>query len=169
MPGSNRRRHILVGVSPRHPEAVVHEAARFARAFGADLVCAHVDPSRYVVQEHPDGSVEARPLDPDVQEWTDARFDDELAARLTRRAAELEVPIQFRELAGDVSRSLIRLADVLGAELIVVGSRSGRRLSVREFFGGSVAVQLAHRQPRPVVVVPLTPRADGPLPWEEQV
>jgi nucleotide-binding universal stress UspA family protein len=40
--------------------------------------------------------------------------------------------------------------------MIIVGSRrGGLRSTMHEFFGGSVAAHLAHRQPRPVVVVPL--------------
>ena len=53
--------------------------------------------------------------------------------------------------------------------MIVVGSRRrGMRSGLKEFFGGSVAAQLAHRQHRPVVVVPVDPVAPGaPLPWED--
>jgi nucleotide-binding universal stress UspA family protein len=40
--------------------------------------------------------------------------------------------------------------------MIIVGSRrGGLRSTMHDFFGGSVAAHLAHRQPRPVVVVPL--------------
>jgi hypothetical protein len=38
---------------------------------------------------------------------------------------------------------------------------------MREFFAGSVAVHLAHRQTRPVVVIPTSPVPQGAaLPWE---
>ena len=44
---------------------------------------------------------------------------------------------------------------------------AGLRASMREFFRSSVAVHLAHRQHRPVLVVPLSPVDDGrALPWE---
>jgi hypothetical protein len=37
---------------------------------------------------------------------------------------------------------------------------------MREFFTGSVAVQLAHHQHRPVLMIPLDPTGpDAPLPW----
>ena len=57
----------------------------------------------------------------------------------------------------------------LDARYIVVGTReAGLRGSVREFFNGSVAVHLAHRQHRPVIVVPLAPIEGGEkLPWED--
>lgn len=161
-------RSIVVGVTPRQPDLVLRTAAHLARALAAELVCAHVDPSAYVVEEHEDGSVETRPLDPDLQDWTASQFDPPLAERIERLAAAEGVPVRVFELAGDIARALGRLAEVVGAELIVVGSRSGIRAGVREYFGGSVAVHLAHRQTRPVVIVPLAPRAHGPLPWEEE-
>ncbi len=159
-------RTILVAVTTHQPDLVVRQAARLARAFDASLVCAHVDPSAYVVAEHPDGSVESRPIDPDALDWSGSAFDPALAQRIETWAREESVSVEFRELAGDIAHALGRLAELLDAELIVVGSRGGLRSNLREFFGGSVAVHLAHRQPRPLVVVPLNPHADGPLPWE---
>lgn len=162
-------RTIVVGVTPHQPDKVVRQAARFARAFDASLVCAHVDPGAYVVEEKPDGSVDARPVDPDAVDWTGPVFDAQLAERIESWAREESVAVEFRELAGDIAHALGRLADVLGAEVIVVGSRrGGLRSSMHEFFGGSVAVHLAHRQSRPLVVVPLSPASEGPLPWEPQ-
>jgi nucleotide-binding universal stress UspA family protein len=160
-------RSIVVAVTLHQPDRVVRQAARFARAFEARLVCAHVDPGAYVVAERPDGSIDSRPVDPDAVDWSGPVFDRDLAARIQVWAAQESVSVEFRELAGDIAHALARLADLLGSELIVVGSRrGGLRSSMHEFFGGSVAVHLAHRQPRPVVVVPLTPAAEGPLPWE---
>jgi nucleotide-binding universal stress UspA family protein len=51
--------------------------------------------------------------------------------------------------------------------MIVVGTREpGFRGTVHEFINGSVAAQLAHRQHRPVVVIPLNPVTDDDeLPW----
>lgn len=168
MSQSPPHRSVVIGVTPHQPQSVLHTAARLARALGADLVCAHVDTSAYVVEEHPDGTVETRPLDPDAQEWISVRFDPVLAERIGQIAAKEGVSARTIELAGEVARALGRLAEVVDAELIVVGARSGVRASVREYFSGSVAVHLAHRQTRPVVVVPLTVRAEGPLPWEDE-
>lgn len=167
MTESPRARRIVVGVTPHQPEAVMRAAVRLGRALRAELVCASVDPSAYVIEEHPDGSVDSRPVDPDVQEWTGSGFERGLAARLHSLATSENVPIELVTLAGDIARALGRLAEVIDAELIVVGSRSGVRASVRDYFGGSVAVHLAHRQSRPVLIVPLAAHADGPLPWEE--
>lgn len=163
-----RSRCIIVGVTPSQPPAVVQQAARFARAFEASLVCAHVAAGNYVVRENPDGSVESRPIDTDQPVWDNAVFDDALADRIRRLASDAAVPVEFRELAGDIAYALGRLADVLAAEMIIVGSRrGGLRTSMHDFFSGSVAVHLAHRQPRPLIIIPLDPRPQGRLPWEQ--
>ena len=161
MTGDNAVRYIVVGVTPKQPLTVLREAVRFARQFKAVLVCAHVDAGSYVVAEHPDGSVESRPIDPDQPDWNAAVFNGGLAHRIREVADKEGVRVEFRELAGDIAHALGRLAEVLNAEMIIVGSRrGGLRSSMHEFFGGSVAAHLAHRQPRPVVVVPM-PASEG--------
>jgi nucleotide-binding universal stress UspA family protein len=159
---------VVAGVTPQQPPIVVQWAARFARQFDAVLVCAHVEAANYVVAEHPDGSVESRPIDPDVPDWDTAVFDSGLATRIRDLARDAGVQVEFRELAGDIGHGLARLAEILDAEMIIVGSRRGGgiRTSMHEFFGGSVAVHLAHRQARPLVVIPLSPKPQGRLPWE---
>ncbi|MCE3274391.1 MAG: hypothetical protein K0R13_246 [Propionibacteriaceae bacterium] len=162
-------RRILVGVTYGQPDVVLRHAARFARTFQAALVCAHVDPGRYVVEELPDGSVASLPLDPDLPELKDTDFDQGLVAQVRAAVADESVELSFRELAGDVAYALTRLADILDVEMIIVGSRRGGvRAGLKQFLTGSVAAHLAHRQPRPVVVIPVAPVAEGkPLPWEE--
>lgn len=193
------RRSLVVGVVRHQPDAVVREAARFAARLGADLVCASVDVGRYIVQEHPDGTVTSAPVDPDLPELGEAVFDPEIEARLrellgspddntgdntgddTGGHAETagsagdgtaaHVSWSTRALVGDPAHALARLADALDADAIVVGTRdTGIRAGIQEFFSGSVAVHLAHRQHRPVIVIPLTPvDGEGALPWEEQL
>jgi nucleotide-binding universal stress UspA family protein len=154
--GDDAARYIVVGVTPQQPVAVLREAVRLARQFRAVLVCANVEAGSYVVAEHPDGSVESRPIDPDQPDWNAAVFDGGLARRIREVADQEGIRVEFRELAGDIAHALGRLAEVLDAEMIIVGSRrGGLRSTMHEFFGGSVAAHLAHRQPRPVVVVPL--------------
>lgn len=162
-------RRILVGVTYGQPDVVLRHAARFARTFDAALVCAHVDPGRYVVEELPDGSVASLPLDPDLPELKDTDFDQGLVAQVRAAVADESLELSFRELAGDVAYALTRLADILDVEMIIVGSRRGGvRAGLKQFLTGSVAAHLAHRQPRPVVVIPVAPVAEGkPLPWEE--
>jgi nucleotide-binding universal stress UspA family protein len=162
-------RRILVGVTYGQPDVVLRHAARFARTFQAALVCAHVDPGRYVVEELPDGSVASLPLDPDLPELKDTDFDQGLVAQVRAAVADESLELSFRELAGDVAYALTRLADIRDVEMIIVGSRRGGvRAGLKQFLTGSVAAHLAHRQPRPVVVIPVAPVAEGkPLPWEE--
>jgi len=154
--GDSAARYIVIGVTPKQPLAVLRHAARFARQFEAVLVCANVEAGSYVVAEHPDGSVESRPIDPDQPDWNTAVFDGGLAHRIRSIADQEGVRVEFRELAGDIAHALGHLAAVLDAEMIIVGSRrGGLRSSMHDFLGGSVAAHLAHRQPRPVVVVPV--------------
>ena len=163
-----RARYVVAGVTPQQPPIVVQWAAGLARQFDAALICAHVEAANYVVAEHPDGSVESRPMDPDVPDWDTAVFDASLAARIRDLVRDAGIQVEFRELAGNIGHALARLAEILNTEMIVVGSRrgGGMRTSMHEFFGGSVAVHLAHRQPRPLVVIPLSPKPQGRLPWE---
>jgi nucleotide-binding universal stress UspA family protein len=154
--GDDAARYIVVGVTPQQPVAVLREAVRLARQFKAVLVCANVEAGSYVVAEHPDGSVESRPIDPDQPDWNTAVFNGGLAHRIHEVADQEGVRVEFRELAGDIAHALGRLAEVLDAEMIIVGSRrGGLRSTMHDFFGGSVAAHLAHRQPQPVVIVPL--------------
>lgn len=160
---------VLLGITPQQPDLVLQTALRLAGTLGADLVCAQVDASSYVVEEHADGSVDARPIDPDLPDWTSVPVDPRLAERLRAAGQAHGVHVEVRALAGDVAEALGHLAETLGAELIVVGSRPGGvRASMHDFFGGSIAVHLIHRQPRPVLVVPVDPSPAGSsLPWEE--
>jgi nucleotide-binding universal stress UspA family protein len=160
---------ILVGVTYGQPDTVLRHAAHFARTFGAALVCAHVDPGRYVVEERPDGSVVSLPLDPELPELKDTDFDEGLVAQVRAAVADDSIDLSFRELAGDVAYALTRLADICDVELIIVGSRRGGvKAGLKQFLTGSVAAHLSHRQHRPVVVIPVAPVAEGkPLPWEE--
>ena len=68
----------------------------------------------------------------------------------------------------DPARELGRLADAVGARLVVVGARRpGVRGRVGELLTGSVAVRLVHHQHRPVLVVPpAAPAAEEPASWE---
>lgn len=160
---------ILVAVVAGQPVAVLEQAIRLADDLDLPLVCATVDPNRYLVSNYVDGTVVALPYDPDLPEAEAEEFDAELAERIRAVLAGRGVPYSLRQLAGDPAWALTRLAEEMDARYIVVGTReAGLRGSLREFFNGSVAVHLAHRQHRPVIVVPLAPvPGTGALPWEE--
>lgn len=159
---------VVVGVVPGQPIEVVTVAAQFAEHFAAELVCEYVDRSSYPVETRADGTVLAAPIDPDVGDEEAETFDPELAQALSTALARHAVRWSTRALAGGVAPALAHLADDLDASMIVVGTRdAGLRASVQEFFAGSVAVHLAHRQHRPLVVVPLSPvTGDDALPWQ---
>ncbi len=160
---------VVVAVVAGQPVAVLEQAARLAGDLGVPLVCATVDPNRYLVSNYVDGTVVALPYDPDLPEAAEEEFDAELEERVRAVLEGRGVPFGFKQLAGDPAWALTRLADEVDARYIVVGTReAGLRGSLREFFNGSVAVHLAHRQHRPVIVVPLAPVAGAEsLPWED--
>jgi nucleotide-binding universal stress UspA family protein len=132
-------------------------------------VCVTLDPSRYKVSELPDGSMTSLPFDPDLPELADEAFDPRLRAHLAKVLDGRGVLWSTRALAGEPARALGHLGDTLGAAMIVVGTReTTTRRGVQSFFTGSVAVHLAHRQHRPVVIIPLAPVPfDDALPWED--
>ena len=59
-------RAVVVGVIPDHPPRVLKEAARYATLFGAPLIVAHVDITRFVTYADPDGYVQPASLDLDI-------------------------------------------------------------------------------------------------------
>lgn len=163
------RERIVVGVLPGQPEDVVRQAAALALRFDAELLCAFVDVGRYYVDDLGDGSL-TLPFDPDLPELAEESFDLELKVHITRVLENSTVRWSIRALAGDPARALGALAESVGAAIIVVGTRDTTlRARLLEFFNGSVAAQLAHRQHRPVVVIPHAPVPFGdPLPWQTE-
>ncbi|MCR2827148.1 universal stress protein [Microbacterium sp. zg.Y909] len=158
---------VLVGAIPGQPSRVLKEAARYAVLLGAPLVVVHVDVTRFVTYEDPDGYVHSAPLDLNI-----ATGEGDLAAVTAAATAALAgtgVDWCVRQLVGDPALAMKHLADHTDARLIVVGTRRrGIGESIREFFTGSVAARLAHRQHRPILVVPLgEPARDDEELWPE--
>lgn len=156
---------VVLGATADLPDRVWNEAARYARLFGRDLIVAYVDVTRFVTYADPDGVEHSAPIDINLaagQAQVDAVRD---------RAEKLLEPDAWtlRSLVGDPAMALKDLADQVDAVMIVVGTRRrGFGETLREFFTGSVAARLAHRQHRPVLVVPLEePLADADDPWVE--
>lgn len=149
---------LVVGVAPGQPELVALTAANWARATGATIYFAYVDPGRVTEREFPDGTVEHWDLNPDLSdevEWR--RREGDLTTSLKYSLAGAEVQWEFRYLAGRADRSLTHLARAVDAAAIIVGTRSpGAGGRLHELIDGSVAVHLSHHQHRPVVVVPLS-------------
>jgi nucleotide-binding universal stress UspA family protein len=159
---------IVVGVHRDQDDCVLSAAAKLAKLFAVPLVCAHVDSGRYETAMEPDGSIQSESLDPDIVEDDATDFDPQRKSAV-RSAVGSGVQLIFRDLAGEVAHALSAEAEQLGAAMIVVGARSGGiGVSVQEFFRGSVAVHLVHRQSRPVVVVPVShAHPNHPPPWDQ--
>lgn len=160
-------RAVIVGVIPDQSPRVLREGARYAKLFGAPLIVTHVDVTRFVTYEDPDGYVHSAAVDIDV-----AAGEAQLE-RVTEMADEhlagSGIQWSVRQLVGDPAMAIKHLAEQSDARLIVIGTRRrGIGESIREFFTGSVAARLAHRQPRPILVVPLGEPApdDEPL-WPD--
>ncbi len=164
------QRAVIVGIIPDQPPRVLKEAARYAALFGAPLILAHVDVTRFVTYEDPDGYVHSAPIDLDIATGAaQLRAVTEAAASILGEPGSNGVDWSVRQLVGDPALAIKHLAEDSQARLIVVGTRRrGFGESVREFFTGSVAARLAHRQSRPVLVVPLEDPVgdDDPL-WPE--
>jgi nucleotide-binding universal stress UspA family protein len=147
---------LVVGVVPGQRDTVAEVAAVWAAALGGRLVFAYADPSRYVLRHHPDGTVDHAPVDPDSADdggWE--RVQEELRSRLARIVDPTGVAWEFRYLAGSREAALAQLAGDVDASAIITGTRGpGAAEGMRELFQGSVAVQLAHHQSRPVIMVP---------------
>ena len=155
---------VIVGVIPDHPPRVLKEAARYARLFHEPLVVVHVDVTRFVTYEDPDGYVHSAPIDMNIASGESdlAQVQDAAAAVLGDSGLEWTV----RQLVGDPAMAIKHFADQVDARLLVVGTRKrGIGESIREFFTGSVGARLAHRQHRPILIVPL----GEPVPDDEEI
>ncbi|MDT0156088.1 universal stress protein [Microbacterium sp. ARD32] len=159
---------VIAGIQPGQPAHVLAEALRYAKLLGAPLVVAHVDVTRFVTYEDPDGYVHSAPIDLNIDAGA-AEFEDVQKAA-TEALEQEDIVWTARQLVGDPALAIKQLAEKLDAQLIVIGTRKrGIGESIREFFTGSVAARLAHRQHRSVLVVPQTESVpdDQQDVWEE--
>ncbi len=165
--GGSGRQPVVVGVAPGQPDHVLRDAARFARQFDAELICAYVDADRFVVSEDADGRTTTSPIDPDLDDPGQEELEPALAAHLASVLGPSGVRWSTRLLAGDTAQALGHLAETVDAAMIVVGVHGrGFAAGVQELFNRSVAVRLAHHQDRPVVVVPARSSGAEPRrPW----
>lgn len=165
--GPDVRRVLVAAVVPDTAQVVLREAISLATALGLDVVAVHVDASRVVTARHLDGTVDSTPVDSDSYEELGPRALDDLR-RLVNETAQTDTTVTVLGVPGAPAEEIARLAERLNATLIVVGTRKpGLAHHVAEFFTGSVAVHLAHRQTRPVLVVPTRPGSFvQPAPWD---
>ena len=146
-------RSVVVGVDHKHPD-LARRAASLVQSLGGsliELVCVWVDET--AVSDSRGFTVS---VDPDIAVSSDAYGADVLAG-LNRAMADVGLPWSARRGVGDPAAELGRVADEVGAAMIVVGSRrSGLRGWTTNLVSGTVAGRLIHNQPRPVVVLPET-------------
>lgn len=158
---------ILAAVVPGQPGRVLSQAARYARLHDAPLLVVNVDVTRFVTYEDPDGYVHTAPID--LSDGAGRGGLDRVRRESDAVLTPLGQPYALRQVVGDPALAIKHLAEDVDARLIVIGTRNrGFGETLREFFTGSVAARLAHRQHRPVLVVPLGESAadDEPL-WGE--
>lgn len=155
---------VIVGAVPDHSTRVVKEGARYAKLLGVQLLVVHVDVTRFVTYEDPDGYVHSAPIDIDIASGEGALESVRASAASVLDGSGIEWSV--RQLVGDPAMAMKHLAEQVDARLLVVGTRRrGLGESIREFFTGSVAARLAHRQHRPILVVPL----GEPAPDDEDI
>lgn len=110
----------------------------------AEVVAVHVFHTPYAYP-----ALDAPSMPVEIDRWkTEARrlLESEWTAALG------DVPHRTMFVEGSPARDIAEVADDLGADLIVVGSRG--RGEVAELFLGSVSHHLAHHARRPLVIVP---------------
>ncbi|UYQ76919.1 universal stress protein [Glutamicibacter sp. JL.03c] len=135
---------VVLGVEQGMEPGVLTAAAQLARDLNARLICVHALSGRYVTEKLADGDLldAAEPVGEDLA-W-------ELSLAITG------VSFESYAIAGDPAKVLAVVAEQQDARMIVVGTRrAGLRQKVAELLDGSIALALAQKQHRPVLVVPL--------------
>ncbi len=126
---------VIAGVDPRPVAAGPQGGGPLREAVQAPLVVVHVDVTRFVTYEDPDGYVHSAPIDINIAagEGELAKVQDAAASVLGDSGPSWTV----RQLVGDPAMAIKHFADQVDARLIVVGTRKrGFGESVREFFTG---------------------------------
>lgn len=163
-----QKKQILVGVAGSRTRHVVATAAWYAENFDAELTCAAIDADPFTMGETPSGYlVTMADLTPEQEE--ERSFGPDLVAMIDSVTGPRGIVWHERLATGRPAPELSDMAEELDALMIVLGTREGMRGALREALNGSVAAQLAHRQHRPVVVVPLDPITEGDAKFFERL
>ena len=124
---------VIVGLVPDSPARVMDEAALNARLRGVPIAVVHVDVTRFVTFDDPDGYANTAPVDVDIA--ARARESEFVQALAAKQLEGSGVSWSFLQLAGDPALAIKELAEKIDASLIVVGTRDrGIGESIREFF-----------------------------------
>lgn len=145
---------VVLGVAWEPSEHLILTGAGLAARLGAHLICAYVDPASYLTEWEPARSRAGESLDPAFSSGTEfpsSIVRDGLQTILGPPGGEWS----FRVLNGAVAHALGRLAESSDAALLIVGGqRPGRLAAMERMLEGSVSVDLACLQSKPVLVIP---------------
>jgi nucleotide-binding universal stress UspA family protein len=120
-------------------EASLRAARRLARETGARLIVLHVTPPEIVVEGIGAVGVDQR-ADRDALEAIRARIE----------GPDLKCPVEVRLGRGEPAAEILRVADELGAGLIVMGTQG--RTGLERILMGSVAEAVLRRARCPVLI-----------------
>ncbi|MET3950023.1 universal stress protein [Arthrobacter sp. UYEF36] len=145
---------VVLGVGWEPSESLIRSGASLAAQLDAHLICAYVDPASYLTEWEPAASRTSASLDPAVNSETDFP-SSHVRGVLQDVLGPPGEEWSFRVLNGAVAQALGRLAASTDASLLIVGGqRPGGLAAVERMLEGSVGVNLAGLQRRPVLVIP---------------
>lgn len=133
---------------------VIARATEAARAFGAGLYLVHV--------AAPDPDFVGYEAGPQTVRRSVAAELHDVHRRLQERSAELRaagIDCTALLVQGSTPETVVREAERLHADLIVLGSRGHG--AIRRALLGSVSEHVLHHANRPVLIVPAPPHAGG--------
>lgn len=160
MSGAEGDGPVVVGVHRGQSLEVLEEAVRLATELGRPLLCGYVAEDSYLTEWDRPGDVAEESLHPTEVGAGEGDAVLELSAAIEatlEKTGQSPPDWTLRLLAGDAAKALGRVAAEVDARLIVVGTRRrGLSSALEDWLAGSVGGRLAHDQPRPVVVVPVT-------------
>ena len=106
---------VIVGVVPGIPARVYVEAARYARLLSTPLAVVHVDVTRFVTFEDPDGYIHATPVDVDLAPAHAQLVEVTRAAQQALEGSGVQWSVT--QLIGDPALAMKHLADRVDAKL----------------------------------------------------
>lgn len=147
---------IIVGIIPGQDPAVWARSLELAEGLDVPLMAAYVDPASYLIEWKPRDQVMPTSLDPVLEPDDEAAIAAaELQESLQQAAAGRGTSWSLRVIAGDPALALGRLANAVGASIIVIGTRRpGLMGKVNELASGSLIHRLLTTQPVPVLGIP---------------
>ena len=147
---------IIAGVIPGQDPAVWLRALELAESLSSPLIAAFVDPASYLIEWTPGNNVLPISLDPVIDPDDETAIATaQLKETLGHAAAGYGTTWSLRVIGGDPALALGRLAEAVGASIIVIGTRRpGFMAKVDELVSGSLIHRLLTTQHVPVLGIP---------------